>query len=149
MNKIKNFFKDKTAAFYVALGAAGLTLITAITYAAVYGGGEFMSWAAFAVMLAGIAAFAVLSIFSMPRIGTAVMAATNFTALLLFIFAAYDDLWSYFNNILVHGTNDGAGYAAKFIIMCILMLCCFVACNVCAWIKLVRQSSAEPVSEVA
>lgn len=62
MNILKVFFKKKTVGFYLSAAAALLSLATAIVYAAAYGGTQYMSWTAFALMLAAFVCFIALGI---------------------------------------------------------------------------------------
>ena len=86
MEKIKNFFKSKSYGFYVTVAVVLLTLITSIVYADSYGKNErYMSWAGFAVMLAGIFVAAGLTAFKRCELAPPVLALENFVALKLYI----------------------------------------------------------------
>lgn len=150
MNPFRKLFSGKRPAFYAATATAALSLLSAILYAALYGGGELMNWACFVLPILGMGAFFTLSFFEMPRIGSAVLAALDFTALLVFLYSAYQDLWDYLNDLLVHGTTDGSSSElSAFVTVTVFLLVCFVAANVCAWLKLKRQPAEEVSHEEA
>lgn len=91
MEKIKNFFKTKSYGFYVTVAVAVLTLITSIVYADSYGRNErYMSWAGFAIMLAGILVAAGLVALKRGEFAPPVLALANFIALMLYITNIYN-----------------------------------------------------------
>lgn len=126
---VKKFFSDKTIAFYIALGAAVLSIATAIVYVAIMSG-TYMSWIAFALLLVSAAAFIALSILKYSKIGVAVMAALNFTALILFLAKASPYV---IDNI--SGTLSGATFIAM-IVSAALIFVSFAVANVTVWLQL-------------
>lgn len=127
---IKNFFQDKTIAFYIALSIAVLSIITPIIYAVSFGATEYMSWLAFAFMLAAAAAFITLAVFRLSSIGAAVMAALDFAAFILFI----ANIYNYFLDNVMEGI-EGAGFTL-LIVCAALMFVSFVGANVTVWLRL-------------
>ncbi|MCI9517927.1 MAG: hypothetical protein HFK08_01550 [Clostridia bacterium] len=145
--KLNGFLKNKTIAFYVALGVAGLSLITAVVYAATLSSlTEYMSWGAFAMLLVAPIAFAALAFFGFERIGAAVMGVLDFAALLVFLIAIYKYPIS-----LVMTTNlvDIPGFGA-IVAVAAMTVVCFVTANVCVWMKLAKQEKEQqPAAETA
>ena len=91
MEKIKNFFKSKSYGFYVTVAVVLLTLITSIVYADSYGKNErYMSWAGFAVMLAGIFVAAGLTAFKRCEFAPQGLALANFVARMVYITNFYN-----------------------------------------------------------
>lgn len=134
---IKSFFKDKTIAYYVALGFAVLTIVTAIIYTVNFAQTKYMSWAAFVFLLIAAIAFIALSVFGYNRIGSGAMSALSFTAFLLFIASVY----TYFLDNVMIGFK---GPIFTGIIVCAaLMLVCSIGANVTAWLHLKKKAKVD------
>jgi len=115
MEKIKNFFKDKSYGFYVTLAVAVLTLVTLIVYANAYGSNDrYMSWAGFAIMLVGLAAAAVLTVFKFNDWVPPVLALANFIALMLYITNIYNYV------VVVMVGIDIASFSSQFLACTVL-----------------------------
>lgn len=115
MEKIKNFFKDKSYGFYVTLAVALLTLVTLIVYANAYGSNDrYMSWAGFAIMLVGLAAAAVLTVFKFNDWVPPVLALANFIALMLYITNIYNYV------VVVMVGIDIASFSSQFLACTVL-----------------------------
>lgn len=140
MEFIKRFFKGKTIALYIALGVALMSIIMAIVYAAIFAKTDYMSWLAFALLLAAPVAFIALSIFNFSRLGAAVMAGLDFVAILLLIRYGYQYVMDFFIN----------GFTSEFTaiaVMLVLMFVTFISGNVVAWLRHQKRDNAAVVTE--
>lgn len=138
MGLIKNYFKNRTAMFYVALSVAVLSIIAAIFYTATLNHlTEDMSWTPFILLLTGAAVFAVLSVFRLSRLGTAVMAILDFAAFLTFAGTIYN--WPVSQAMVISNIADIKELPAM-IVSAVMMLICIVLGNVCAWKRLQRKA---------
>lgn len=139
MEFIKNFLKNKTIAFYVALGVAGMSIIAAIIYAAAFGGlSKYMSWIAFTFLLLAPVGFFALSFFGFARMGSAVMALLDFAAFLIAVNSAFDFVADY---AMVGLDNAGAAFPL-FVAGAALMIVCSIAASAAAWLCLQKQQAA-------
>lgn len=139
MEFIKNFFKNKTIAFYIALAVAGLSIIAAILYAAAFGSlSKYMSWLAFVFLLLAPIAFLALSFFRFERMGTAAMAILDFAALLLAANRAFGFISDY---VMVGFDNAGAAFPL-FAAGAVLMAVCSIAASAAAWLRLQKKQQA-------
>ena len=142
MTTVKEFFRTRTVAFYVAAAAAVLSVILSIVYAACYSGTSYMSWGAFALtLIAGIAFFALAAFKQTEPFAALVLGVLNFIAFILFI----HDVYMYFTTIFYGGFSaallgdiDPAFYACT-----VLYLIIIVASNVCVYLKSSKTKSSE------
>ena len=90
MEFIRKFVTSVSVGYWLSLGAAVLSLVTGIVYAAAYNGSNYMSWAAFAMFVVAFVAFAVLaSLDATYRIAPAVGGTIDLIAMCLYISAVY------------------------------------------------------------
>ena len=102
MGKFKEFLAEKAIGFYITLGAAVLSLITAVVYVICFsamGAAEFISWAVFAFLL--VACIITLALLILPMfvpllkeilasIAPWVVMAASLLGLILFVNAAFN-----------------------------------------------------------
>ena len=136
---IKHFFKDKGVAFYMALGAAVLSLVAAILYAAVYGSMEtYMSWTGFVFMLLSVLSFFALSLVGLAKYGAGGAAIFGFVGLIL----SLGDTYGYFTSFAVSGGIPavlGDDTAVVFIACAAMLLVSVIASCVAAWMPQKKQ----------
>ena len=105
METVKKFFKKKTVGFYLSAVAALLSLVTAIVYAAAYGGTQYMNWGAFVIMLFAFIGFAALSIFDITaRFAPAFLCAFGLVSFALYVLATY----MYLSEVFYNGVTAAA-----------------------------------------
>lgn len=107
---MKEFFKDKSYGFFVTLALMTLSVATMIIYASVYGGTRFMSWAEFAVVVAGVVLSIALIACKQYRWVPALLLTTNFLGLLLYIY------YIYFHVSVVLVGIQSAGFPPEFFV---------------------------------
>lgn len=133
------FHKHRTISFWIAAGAAVLSVISAVVYAAAVMGEDevsrFVNIVPFILLLAGGLIFAVAALFRKSRLGALVMGLLDLFAFVVFLgyFAAYPASTAV--------ANDGGGIIslpgfAAAIAVAVLMFICIVLSDVCAWRKL-------------
>lgn len=123
MEKIKDYLKDKKYGFYVTLGAALFSLLTAIIYAASYAGN--VSWWVFVLLLAG--AFLGVGVIALKKFDLApvVIAVASFLAFLLFAYANYWNVGNAFAEVLQFGGSKislSAGFWVSIIFLLITII---------------------------
>lgn len=90
MLKIKKFFIERRAGFYVSAAAVLAVIAGAFVYLAVYNGTPYMSWMVFVLPFISAAAFAVLCSFGKTETTAPVLCAVlNFISFLIYIHAVY------------------------------------------------------------
>ncbi len=89
MDKIVLFFKSRSYGFYVTLLVCVLSLVTVCIYASGFSGTKYMSWASFVLVIVGIAATLLLSIFKLEKWAPAVILLMTFISMLTFVYAIY------------------------------------------------------------
>ena len=148
MEFIKKYFKDKTAAFYAACALALISVITAIVYAAVFGGKQdYMSWPGFVLMLLAGVAFFALSVLGFAKWGIVAMSLLDFAALLVSALVTYN----YFVGFAINGgigAAFGDGAAVTFVVCMILLVICCVAGNIAAWLSVRKKRAAKQGEKV-
>lgn len=88
---LKQRLAEKSFGFYVTVGVAVLAIITAIVYAACYSNTpRFLSWPAFALLIAGAVIALGLAFLRLDEFGTAILALFSLIALLLFVKVIYN-----------------------------------------------------------
>lgn len=139
MNAFARFFSDKTVAFYIALGAAQFSLITAVIYAALLGGLDgYVSYIPFVLLVVGAAAFVGLSLLGSCRAGTALMAAADFAAFIVYVGTIY----AYpVDRAMSAGSAADIEELPAIIAVGVLIFLCTAASNVLAWIKMRRTKA--------
>lgn len=120
MIDVKEYVKDKSVGFYFTAGIALLSLVIAIVYACSYAGTDNISWAAFALLLAGIVGTAALVALKQYQWAPIAQAVLNFVALLLFIYGIY-----YYVSVVMTGI-DATGFEPAFWANTILFAIVFV-----------------------
>lgn len=137
MKFIKKFFSDKTVPFYVALGAAALSVITGIVYAAALGGLRgYVSFIPLILLIVGAVAFIGLSLLGSPRGGAAIMTAADFAAFLVYVGTIY----AYPVDIAMSvGSINDIKELPVIIAAGVLMLICAVASDVTAWMNMIKR----------
>lgn len=149
LEKLKNYFRTRSAAFYAAASTAFVSIVLSIVYACCYGNTEYMSWAAFALTLVAGLAFFVLAIFRQTEAFAALaVGLLDLIAFLLFIRAVY---W-YFSTVFYGGFKasllgdvDPAFYACT-----VMYLITIVVSNVCVYLgsrKKAKEVNAENAEE--
>lgn len=115
MEKLKNFFKDKSYGFYVSIAVTLLTLVTLIVYADAYGRNDsYMSWAGFAIMIVGIVVAVALTALKLSEWVPPALALANFIALLLYAKSIYNYV------VIVIVGIDIASFSSQFILCTVL-----------------------------
>lgn len=139
MEGIKNFFKNKTIAFYIAVVVACISVIAAILYVAAFGSlSEYMSWLAFVFLLLAPVAFFAFSVFGLARMGAAVLALLNFAALLL----AANKVLGFIADYAMVGLDSAGAAFPLFVAGAVLMVICSIVASVAAWRNLQKQQAA-------
>lgn len=146
--KLKEFFKTRSAAFYVAAAAAVLSVILSIVYACCYGNTEYMSWFAFALtLIAGLAFFALALFRQTQAFASAVTGLLDFIGFLLFIRGVY---W-YFSTVFFGGFKasllgevDPAFYAVT-----VLYVVTIAVSNVCVYLRIAKKQKTEEIQATA
>jgi lysylphosphatidylglycerol synthetase-like protein (DUF2156 family) len=136
MENLKAFFKDKSYGFYASVVVFVMSLITAIVYAANYGGTKEMSWAAFIIILVGLVAAVVLGVFGRYRWIPVAMAVADFVALLLFIKAVY-----FYVSVVLYGIN-GSAFSPQFTTSTVFLIITFVLSIANIFLKQVKDEEA-------
>ncbi len=91
MEKIINFFKDKSYGFYVTIASIIFTIITFSVYAGNYSKYDsYMSWEGFYIMIGGLVLALIIMVFKKFSWATIVLAITNFFGLLFYILKIYN-----------------------------------------------------------
>lgn len=91
MEKIVNFFKDKSYGFYVTLISILFTIITFSVYVSSYGKYDsYMSWEGFYFMVAGAVLALIAIVIKKYSWAPIVLAATNYIGLLYYILKIYN-----------------------------------------------------------
>jgi len=99
----------------VTVALSLFTLVTSIVYADAYGSNDrYMSWAGFAVMIAGIAVAIVLTALKLNDWAPPVLALANFVALLLYITNIYNYV------VVVMVGIDIASFSTQFVACTVL-----------------------------
>ncbi len=137
---ILQFLSDKTVPFYVALGAAGLSVVTGIMYSAALGGlSGYVSFVPLILLLVGAAVFVGLSFLGSPRAGAAIMTAADFGAFLVYVGTIY----AYPVDIAMSvGSVSDIKELPMIIAAGALMLICAIASNAVAWMKMTKRDKA-------
>lgn len=139
MEIIKNFLRNKTLAFYIAVCVAGISVVAAILYAAAFSDlSKYMSWLAFAFLLLAPVAFLALSFFGLARIGAAALALLDFAALL---FAA-NKVFGFIADYAMVGFDSAGSAFPLFVAGAALMVVCSIVANVAAWSRLQKTQQA-------
>lgn len=133
--------KNASAAFYVALGVAVLSLIAAILFVITLNvHEEYTSWATFALLLAAPVAFVVLSLFGQARTGAAVMAGCDFAALIVMVCKIATPIVDAISKSSMTGLSLSGVTAFPAVVACAaLILVCAVAGNVLAWTRMQKK----------
>ena len=142
--KIKEFIKTRTAAFYVAAAAALLSVILSIVYACCYGKSVYMSWFAFALtLIAGLSFFALAAFRQTEAFAAAATGLLDFVGFLLFIRAAY---W-YLSDVFYGGfkANLLGEVAPAFYAVTVLYVVTIVASNVCVYLRKTKKEKTEEI----
>ena len=105
MKIVKEFFRKKTVGFYLSAAAALLSLVTAIVYAAAYSGSQYMSWAAFLIMLFAFIGFIALCIFDVTaRFAPVLVGVLGLVSFALYVLATY----MYLSEVFYNGVTAAA-----------------------------------------
>lgn len=86
---MKNFMANKPLGFRVTLVTMALSLVTALGYLAIYSSSRYMSWQAFGIMVAGVAAAAVLIGLKQVRFAPSALLLGDFLSLLFYVYYIY------------------------------------------------------------
>lgn len=142
---ILQFLSDKTVPFYVALGAAGLSVATGIMYSAALGGlSGYVSFVPLILLLVGAAVFVGLSFLGSPRAGAAIMTAADFGAFLVYVGTIY----AYpVDAAMSVGSASDIKELPMIIAAGALMLICAIASNAVAWMKMTKRADAPEKDE--
>ena len=150
MEFIKNYFKGKTIAFYIAFGVSAFSLISAIIYAGCVGSSEYMSWGAFVMLLLAFPAFLALSYFGYSKIASGVVAALNLAALALLVIDVFPFVWTLVNHYAMTGDFDGGAVFGGAVAVLVFTAICAITANVLAWLKLNKEAkTAEITADVS
>lgn len=142
--KIANYFRSRTVAFYIALAMAVLSVVTSIVYATTLGGfANYVSNLPITLLLVGAAAFAVSAVFGLSNIGTAAMALLYYASMLVFIGTVYSALVE--QAMTISGIGDIKGLDV-LIANVVLMLLGAIISTVCAWLRHCKKPSEEEKS---
>ena len=113
----RGLLSGRSYGFYVTLGTVVLSVVTAIVYAALYSNTpRFMSWPAFAVILAGGVLALILLLLRFGQIASAVVALADLAGLLLFIRVIYNYV------VVVMAGIDLSSFEARFIVCTVLFV---------------------------
>ena len=145
MDFIKNFIKDKTVAFYVACGAAVLSLVAAIVYAATLGHLNEMSWAAFALLLALPFVFAGLALIGHEKLGAAAIGIMGFIAFVLYITTIYN--YPMTQLMVISSLGDLKEFPAIVATAALMLIVCITG-NVVYWMRLCKKPQEGTDKEV-
>ena len=145
MKLISKFFSDKTVPFYVALGAAALSVVTGIVYAAALGGlSGYVSFVPLILLIVGAVAFIGLSLLGSPRAGAAIMTAADFGAFLVYVGTIY----AYpIDAAMSVGSASDIKELPMIIAAGALMLICAIASDAVAWMKMTKGDKAPDKDE--
>ncbi len=133
MNFIKRYFENRNTAFFIALAVAAAAIITSIVYAALWTDG-IRSVGTLILMIVGALAFVGLSVVS-ARAGAAVMAALDWIAVALYIYSAYDYVFSR----AISGLDFSDPTMQKIIAFAVVMVVLTACSNALAWIPLHKK----------
>ena len=137
MNKIlnlaKNYFKNRTLAFYVSLVVAFMTLITGIIYAAtILPLDDRASVFPVVMLIIGALLVPIFALFRLTRIGLGCMSLLTFFAFILYLMSIYE--YPIEQAMVISNIWEIKGMVS-IIIVAVLMFIFFVASNVLAYIK--------------
>ncbi len=144
MIDLKKIISGRTVGFYLATATALLSLVTAIVYVVGYGDSEYMSWTAFALLLAAFAAFVGMTLFSVTVPWAPVaLCGLDFIAFLLYIHAIY----MYLSEVFYGGvTLSAMAQLNSFFVICtVFMLIAVIAGNVSVYLKQEKEQEDEQV----
>ncbi|MGN0805008.1 MAG: hypothetical protein ACI4MS_06465 [Candidatus Coproplasma sp.] len=139
--KIVNYFRSRTVAFYIALAMAVLSVVASIVYATTLG--DFANYASnlpITLLLVGAGVFAVSAVFGLSNIGSAVMALLNYASMLVFIGTVYSALVE--QAMTISGIGDIKGLDV-LIANVVLMLLGAIISTVCAWLRHSKKPTKE------
>lgn len=146
MIRFKEFFKNRTIAFYITLGVSGLSVISGIVYiAAVRGLTDTVSWMPGVMMILAGVAFAALALFRLSRTGAAVLALLDFFAIVVYIVTVIDYILTQAMTAFSFIRIEGIG---SIIACAVLMIICTAAANVFAWLRLDKQEKINVTDSV-
>ena len=136
MQFINNIFKNKNTAFYVALGFAGLSLVTGIVYIASCSSVDGATVLPMIFMLLAGVLFAGLSVLGLVKSGAAAMGLMSLAALGTLLVEVAPYIVVTFQNMAMTGFDLGAVEGLPAIIVsAVLMLACAIAGNVFAYLS--------------
>lgn len=139
MKIFTEYFRDRTAAFYISLGFALLSLVVAIVYgAAVLGLDDGISVAPVIMMIIGALAVPAFALIRLTRVGLGVMGVLDFFSVVIYAVTVYE--YPVSQAMIVSNAMDIPGMMS-IIAVAALMFVCVIAANVLAWI---RQEKKRP-----
>ena len=125
MEKIVNFFKDKSYGFYVTLISILFTIITFSVYVSSYGKYDsYMSWEGFYFMIAGAVLALITIVIKKYSWAPIILATTNYIGLLYYILKLYNYV------VVVLVGIDLASFSPSFI-MCTTLFAINVVISTC------------------
>ncbi len=140
MQLFKDFFKNRTIKFYIAMGAAVLSIITGIVYgAAVAVLDEGISVAPTVMCIVAALIFAVCALFRLSRIGMAAVGIIDLFALFIFLVTGYE--YPIEQAMVVSNAWQIKGMIS-IIVCAAMMLVCIILANVFAWLRLDKEPEA-------
>lgn len=142
MERFKSYFKNRTRNFYIAFGVSCLTFVTGIVYmATLHGLTDKFSFAPGILLILSSVLFNVLALFRMSKIGSALLAAMSFIAIMIFIVTIFDYILTQAMTAFEFSRINGIG---AIITSAVLMIVCSVCANIFAWLRLdINGSGAE------
>ena len=140
---IKDYFKSKSYGYYVAIGAAVLSIITVIVYATGFGAEfpDYYNSTPVWLPVVGVIAFIGLSLSKYTaKYAPAVMGVFVFAAMLLYADAVY----MYVTEVFYSGVNDETleMLSSSFVASTVLYVLSAVACNVAIWLRQLKKPQA-------
>lgn len=133
LNLVKNYFKNRTLAFYFSLGVALLTLITGIVYAAtILPLDDRASVFPIVMLIIGALLVPIFALFRLTRIGLGCMSLLTFFAFILYLISIYEYPIEQAMNVSNIWEITGM---TNIIVVAVMMFIFFIASNVLAYIK--------------
>ena len=135
---LREYFRSRSAGFYIGCAAAALSLVVAFVYLSGYGDGKYMSWAVFFLPLLAFAAFVGLSVSKATSpFAAAVMTFFDLLTLCLFIRTVY----MYLSEVFYGGVNieSMANLSFEFVFCLVSMLLNLVLGIIALFIPPIRK----------
>lgn len=138
----KTYFKNRDVSFYIGLGAALLSLVSAICYGACLGGldDEYLNAFVWVLPLLGGIAFLAASLFKQTRVGAIILTALDFSSLIVFAITVYEYP---LEQVMTISNVMDIPYMTSIIAVAVLIVISTVLSNVVSWLPFGKEAQAD------